>query len=373
MNNKTKIARQLRQDQTIAEEKLWEALRNRKFLDLKFRRQHPLKEYIVDFFCQDYGIIIELDGEYHNELEHKEKDILRDLHLHELGYLVLRFENKVFFEQANVVFNAIEKAKEKQESFFEERRISLDERRKVNEKSLTPTLSQRRGSKITILSTKILSLAQKELVLNSGLGLVEYDAIKIEFLDFKVDKKVDNYIFTSQNGVRAFLKNQNKSPSPLGEGLGERVFCVGSKTKSLLEENGLKVTEMASNSIELGQNIVKNYKKESFLFFCGNRRREELPSILKENKIDFEEVEVYKTSLHKKEFNTVFDGVLFFSPSAVESYQLENKIKESIAFCIGATTAQEAKKHTNTIVIATKTTIENVIVQAVKHFNTNTE
>jgi len=223
----------------------------------------------------------------------------------------------------------------------------------------------------TILSTKILSLAQKELLLNSGLGLVEYDAIKVEFLDFKVDKKADNYIFTSQNGVRAFLKNQAGLLSSAKA--GARCYCVGLKTKSFLEKHGLKVTEMAKNSIELGQEIEKNYKNESFLFFCGNRRREELPLILKENKIDFTEVEVYKTSLHKKKFNTVFDGVLFFSPSAVESYQLENKIKESIAFCIGATTAQEAKKHTSTIVTATKTTIENVIVQAVKHFKTNTE
>jgi len=216
---------------------------------------------------------------------------------------------------------------------------------------------------ISILSTKILSLAQKELVLNGGLGLVAYNAIKIAFLSFKIDEEYDNYIFTSQNGVNAFLAQENKASF-----LGKKVFCVGEKTKRLLEENDVKVIEMAKNSIELGLKIAENSKNESFLFFCGNRRREELPLILTENTVDFKEVEVYKTSLYKKEFNTVFNGVLFFSPSAVESYTSVNKINNSIAFCIGDTTAMEAKKHASTIVTATKTTIENVIVQAVKYF-----
>ncbi len=215
---------------------------------------------------------------------------------------------------------------------------------------------------ISILSTKILLLAQKELVLNSGLGLVEYNAIKIKFIDFKIDKEYGHYIFTSQNGVRAFLANKNRTISK-----DKKVFCVGEKTKSLLEKNDVKVIKMANNSKELAEYIVKNNKKESFLFFCGNKRREELPLILKENKVDFKEVNVYETTLNKKKFSTAFNGVLFFSPSAVESYVAENKIQESIAFCIGETTAIAAKKHTNNIVTATKTTIENVIVQAVKH------
>lgn len=95
MNFKTQIARLLRQKQTKAEKKLWKLLRNRKFEGLKFRRQHPLRSYIVDFFCEEYGIVVELDGSYHNSPEQKEKDRLRDLLLSNLGYKVIRFENKL--------------------------------------------------------------------------------------------------------------------------------------------------------------------------------------------------------------------------------------------------------------------------------------
>ena len=78
----------------------------------------------------------------------------------------------------------------------------------------------------TVLSTKMLSLPQKELFLNSGLGLVEYDALKIELLDVEIPFDCQNYIFTSKNAVKAFL-NQTK-------GLDYskfNIFCVGGKTK----------------------------------------------------------------------------------------------------------------------------------------------
>ena len=61
----------------------------------------------------------------------------------------------------------------------------------------------------TVLSTKMLSPSQKELFLNSGLGLVEYDALKIEQLDVKIPFTHSNYIFTSKNAVKAFLKQTN--------------------------------------------------------------------------------------------------------------------------------------------------------------------
>ena len=92
-SNHIKFARLLRQELTEAEKVLWELLRGRKVNGLKFRRQHPLKNYIVDFFCYEIELVIELDGGYHNHPEQKEKDEIRDLHLKALGYKVLRFTN----------------------------------------------------------------------------------------------------------------------------------------------------------------------------------------------------------------------------------------------------------------------------------------
>ncbi|WP_036381242.1 uroporphyrinogen-III synthase [Muricauda sp. MAR_2010_75] len=215
----------------------------------------------------------------------------------------------------------------------------------------------------TVLSTKILTPSQKELFLNSGLGLVEYDALKIDFLNVEIPLNYSNYIFTSKNAVKAFL-NQVK-PSNLSK---FNVFCVGEKTKILLKENGLNVVKMAENALELGKNILKNHKNEHFLFLCGNKRRDELPALLTQNDIEFKEVEVYRTELNPKAFQRDFDGILFFSPSGIRSYLLENTLGNSTLFCIGKTTATEAQKHSKHIVTANKPTVENVLVQAINYF-----
>ncbi|HBC03198.1 MAG TPA: uroporphyrinogen-III synthase [Aequorivita sp.] len=213
----------------------------------------------------------------------------------------------------------------------------------------------------SVLSTKKLSPSQRELLINAGVSLVEYNAIKIEFVPFEVSENIDNAIFTSQNAVKAVMSY----------GLGDRsCFCVGEKTKSLLEENGQNVIKMAEYASELGDYLAKNYKNDSFQFFCGNIRSDEIPSKLIENDIIFEEIEVYKTTLNPKKFERQFDAVLFFSPSGVRSFVSENKMNNSKAICIGTTTATEAKKYTENVVIANATTVESVIAKAVKLLKT---
>ena len=112
----------------------------------------------------------------------------------------------------------------------------------------------------SILSTKLLSPSQKELLLNANQNFVEYDAIKIEYQKHNViTNTFDYYVFTSKNGVKAFLKNNIPHKKP--------ALCVGNKTKLFLEENGFKVIKTAQNSMDLGQIIAKSYEKESFLIF----------------------------------------------------------------------------------------------------------
>ncbi|GGX11522.1 uroporphyrinogen-III synthase [Aquimarina muelleri] len=211
----------------------------------------------------------------------------------------------------------------------------------------------------TILSTKKLSVSQKELLLNADLGFVEYDAIKIEFLEADIKTEIQNAIFTSKNAVKVVLNSNCKI---------QNCFCIGENTKKFLEENGQNVVETAKNASDLAEIIIKKYRNISFLFFCGNLRRDELPNLLKQNNVDLKEQIVYKTHLNRIIFKRFFEGILFFSPSGVQSYISKNTIsKKTIAFCIGNTTASEAKKYTNNIIVANKPTVENVIVQAVKY------
>jgi uroporphyrinogen-III synthase len=70
---------------------------------------------------------------------------------------------------------------------------------------------------------------------------------------------------------------------------------------------------------------------------------------------------VYNTTLNFRKFKSDFEGALFFSPSGVSSYIQENSLENSVAFCIGNTTANEAKKYTSDIVVGTQATIESTI------------
>ncbi len=211
----------------------------------------------------------------------------------------------------------------------------------------------------TVLSTKILSLAQKNLLLNSGIGVVEYDAVKINFTDFSSERHIKNAIISSQNTALALFQKDI---------IIDRCFCVGAKTANMLREQGFKVVETADYSKDLATIITQKFPKETFTFFCGNRRREELSSILTENNIHFEEIEVYRTHLEPVTFEQKFDGIMFFSPTGVKSYISANVLNSSLAFCIGNSTASEAGKHTNNLITATRPSIENVIVQVVKKF-----
>jgi uroporphyrinogen-III synthase len=215
----------------------------------------------------------------------------------------------------------------------------------------------------TLLSTKKLTPAQKQLLLNTGIGLVEYDAIEIEFLDLPRALKLQkNLIFTSQNSVRAV---RHLFPEDSLESY--EIFCVGEKTAGLLKEIGFRVVECEPYGRDLAAKIIQKYKERSFTFFCGKMRRDEIPQELKKNNVNYTEIFVYDTKLKQRSFKSAFDGILFFSPSGVQSFARENEFFESTAFCIGTTTAAEAKKHTKNIKIATKPTIESVIVSAVNN------
>ncbi|MGJ8684534.1 MAG: endonuclease domain-containing protein [Nonlabens sp.] len=99
----------LRKSLTPAEAFLWNELKSQKFHGIKFRRQHSIKYYIVDFYCAQHKLIIELDGDYHDETEQQNKDELRDKELSEMDLTVLRYENNYVFEELEHVLGDIKK------------------------------------------------------------------------------------------------------------------------------------------------------------------------------------------------------------------------------------------------------------------------
>ncbi len=216
---------------------------------------------------------------------------------------------------------------------------------------------------IQILATKILSANQKQELVKAHFQVIEADFIKTETENFELTELNDNLIFTSQNAVRSFLKNPKQE-----ELKSKNVFCVGLKTKIVLSEAGFNVVAYTGYASDLAEIITLIYANESYTFFSGNLRKDTLPKALAEAGIKFNEIQVYKTSLTPHKIKETVDAILFFSPSAVESYLKENKIKKETCFCIGETTAQALEKITKNIVIAVQPSIEDVIEDVIEEY-----
>jgi very-short-patch-repair endonuclease len=102
-----KQARRFRKNPTAAERRLWSRLRDRQVAGLKFRRQHAVGDRIVDFFCAEAQLAVELDGSGHHHQLGQFSDLDRELELHEKGIRVLRFNNSSIMSDIESVLNAI--------------------------------------------------------------------------------------------------------------------------------------------------------------------------------------------------------------------------------------------------------------------------
>ena len=220
---------------------------------------------------------------------------------------------------------------------------------------------------IRILSTKKLFVNQKQFLLNANISLVEADFISIEQKKVAIETVNENLIFTSQNSVLSVVENLEGTET-LELLKKKNVFCVGMKTKGLLEENGFNVIAYTGYAADLAEIITLIYGKEKFTFFSGNLRRDTLPEALSNAAVTFNEIEVYQTHLTPQKISGTFDGILFYSPSGIESYLKNNKINKETCFCIGTTTADALENVTENVIIANQPTIENVIIQCINFY-----
>lgn len=101
--NLLEFAKSMRHTATDAENLMWQILRAKHFMDLKFRRQHVIKPYIVDFYCHEIGLVIELDGGQHGTEDAIEYDAERTKFLEALGLTVVRYWNHDVLSRTDVV------------------------------------------------------------------------------------------------------------------------------------------------------------------------------------------------------------------------------------------------------------------------------
>lgn len=217
---------------------------------------------------------------------------------------------------------------------------------------------------IRLLSTKPLLPEEVETFAASGFQVETLPFIRVRTLDTLAPfPKADFSIFTSRNAVEAVLKVPTaKAQAP------HKAFCVGEKTRKCLEKAGWEVIASFGYAQQLANYLVEQYASYSFVFFCGERRMETLPKVLAKRGIPCYECLTYTTELTPKKLSKHYDGLLFFSPSAVRSFLEENSFAEEKIFCIGSTT-QSALPEGVSSYIAHSPTLEGIIERCREIFN----
>jgi uroporphyrinogen-III synthase len=173
-------------------------------------------------------------------------------------------------------------------------------------------------------------------------------------------------VFTSMNAVDAVTMQLD------GQQPHWNIFCIGNTTNKLVQHyfGNESVAGTADSAAELAGLIVEKNDIGEVIFFCGDKRRDELPEILRKNDIEVNEIVVYQTLAVPHKIEKQYHGILFFSPSAVESFFSINKLPATtLLFAIGNTTANEIKKYTgNKIITGDEPGKENLVNKMIEHF-----
>ena len=167
--------------------------------------------------------------------------------------------------------------------------------------------------------------------------------------------KIRNVIITSKNAVEALLTNVSANELQF-----KNIYCVGRRTKRLIEDRIGTVRHSENSAKKLAEYLVEYLEGTEVTYFCSNIRIDDLPKILNENRIAVNEIETYKTKFSPAKVGQSVEGVLFFSPSTIDSYLQLNK-PDKIAYCIGNSTANAAKKHFSDVRVAKIPVVESVI------------
>ena len=231
-----------------------------------------------------------------------------------------------------------------------------------------------------ILSTRPLDKSLIEEAEKQGITIDQADFIatkpihKQEITESiqSVARNKTTVVFTSMNAVDAVYA-QLREALPAWD-----IFSIGYTTQQLIRKYFSKseIVATADDAGQLAREIIAKGDIREVTFFCGDRRRDELPDLLKSNGILVNEIIVYQTLMIPAITSAVYDAILFFSPSAVESFFTCNTLPAyTIPFAIGKTTAESIRQYTTNKIITGNAPGKNSLVnEALFYFkNKNTK
>jgi uroporphyrinogen-III synthase len=228
---------------------------------------------------------------------------------------------------------------------------------------------------IHILSTRPVDPSQVQDAKLKGIQIDIISFIETEAIQtIEVQQEIE-WASTEQAAVVFTSMNAVESVTAILDGFIPtwRIYCIGFKTKELITNyfGADAIAGTADNASELADTIIENEEYDEIIFFCGNQRRDALPRKLRKLDIDVNEIVVYETITVHNTVDKKYDGILFFSPSAVESFFKKNVLpKSTVVFAIGNTTAETVHKRCpNKILISDQPGKDELVAQAILYFS----
>jgi uroporphyrinogen-III synthase len=226
---------------------------------------------------------------------------------------------------------------------------------------------------LNILSTRpldpgLIQKASEQQIYIDCISFIETAPIKDQTIEHKIhtlQSKNITAVFTSMNAVEAVQEYLTAHPH-------WAIYCIGQTTKELVADTfGEGSIQGIANSASLLADAIINTQQKEVYFFCGDQRRNELPDKLSEAGITLHEVVVYTTSQQSKALLKEYNGILFFSPSAVHSFFASNNLTSTTTvFAIGSTTAAAIQQYTNNqLIIAERPGKEALVHTMMEYFS----
>jgi len=229
---------------------------------------------------------------------------------------------------------------------------------------------------ISILSTRPIDGALIEKAAYQNITIDTLTFIKVEKIVIDevaaqiaiLSRQAATVVFTSINAVEIVVETM-----PADAVMPDwKIYCIGGATFTLVKKYWAyeSLIYTAKTATELAEKITSD-KVPSVTFFCGNKRREELPGLLRNENITVNELVVYETIETPVKTDKKYDGILFFSPSAVTSFFTENKpSQDTTLFAIGKTTANTLKEFClNNIIISEFPAKDQLVDKAIEFYN----
>jgi uroporphyrinogen-III synthase len=220
------------------------------------------------------------------------------------------------------------------------------------------------------LPKSIVEEGAKKGVLVEELSFIDTKPVQDEALFQRIKAlatEKHTVVFTSMNAVEAVAAQIDTVPD-------WKIYSIGNTTRKLIEEawGSDKIVATADYGKHLGERLIDDGVRD-VIFFCGNIRRDELPNKIRSEGGKIEEVVVYETEQTPATLTKEYDGILFFSPSAVNAFFSSNKpSKNTVLFAIGKTTEEAIRQNKGrNIIVANKVDKVDMTRDAINYLTSN--